>query len=188
MISYNGMKSERQTSNNALPAGAYIVEILNVQTADVKTGKQLVVSFDVCEGEYINFFRNDYKSNSSQNKKWRGVYRLGIPVEGSEYFEIQKRVFNNFLWAIEESNPGYVFDGEEKRLVGKHFGALFRNKEWEYNGKTGWTSECASVTSVPCIESGDYKLPADKPLKKEDAPVSTASNSVYAAAVIGDVT
>ena len=46
------------------------------------------------------------------------------------------------------------------------FGVLFRNKEWEMNGRTGWTTEACSAIDAQSVRDGKLKMPKDKPLKK----------------------
>ena len=58
-------------------------------------------------------------------------------------------------------------------LKNKTVGAVFGNKEWEYNGKTGWFTNCDHLISVQNISDDNFKIPADKPLKtKTDTTVS----------------
>ena len=69
--------------------------------------------------------------------------------------------------ATQKSNPGYKWNWNEQSLVGRTVGILFRNEEWEFKGKTGWTVRPFRAMSVDTVRSGDYTLPNDKPLKKE---------------------
>ena len=155
--SYNGMRAEKQTTSMALPAGGYIAQIFNAKVEEYQWGSVLVVAFDITEGEYKGFFKKQYDSNTAEDKKWKGSYRLTIPVEDSQYFEGNKRSFNNFIYVLEDSNSGYHYDCDEKKLKGKKIGVLFRNKEWEMNGKTGWTTECGGVATVTDIHEGNFK-------------------------------
>ena len=54
-------------------------------------------------------------------------------------------------------------------MKGKLVGVLFRNREWEMNGNTGWTTECCALTDVDDIRQGKYRQPKDKPLKVTSA-------------------
>ena len=53
------------------------------------------------------------------------------------------------------------------------------NFEWEMNdGRSGWSTECCSFTTVDDIRNNKFKMPKDKPLKKKAtampvAPVQT---------------
>ena len=75
---------------------------------------------------------------------------------------------------MEKSNPGYVFNWDETTLKNKMIGILFRNEEWEYEGKTGWTARPYRAISVDSVRSGDFRLPKDKPLKKEENSYAAA--------------
>ena len=46
---------------------------------------------------------------------------------------------------------------------------LWRNKEWEKDGSTGWTTEACACTSVEEIRSKKFRVPKDRPLKKSEA-------------------
>ena len=86
--------------------------------------------------------------------------------------------FNNLIYALEVSNGNYTFDWNENGLKGLTLGVLFRNKEWEYKDKTGWTTECCSVTGADEIRQGDFKIPKDKPLDNSSgSTVNTNSGS-----------
>ena len=127
------------------------------------------------EGQYKDFFAKDYKEQDREDKKWRGTYRLSEPKDdGSEKDGWTKRTFGNAIWSVEESNPGYHWDWNEVGLKEKIVGVLFRNREWEMNGNTGWTTECCALASVDDIRQGKYRQPKDKPLK-----TSGASNSNF---------
>ena len=71
------------------------------------------------------------------------------------------------MFCVEDGNPGYHWDWDESTLKGKTVGVLFRNREWEYNGKTGWSTECCALACVGDIRDGNFKMPKDKPLKEK---------------------
>ena len=96
--------------------------------------------------------------------------------DGSEKDAWKKRSMNNFAGALEESNDGYAWDWNEAKLKGKLFGVLFRNKEWEMNGRTGWTTEACATTSAKAIRDGKFNVPKDKPLNNSQAPAAPAYN------------
>jgi hypothetical protein len=80
------------------------------------------------------------------------------------------------MWAIEQSNPGYTWDWDEKKLKGKKIGVIYRNREWEYNGNTGWTTEAGGSESVENIRAGKFKMLKDKPLKNKSASSASATD------------
>lgn len=182
MRPYSGFSAEPTRTTEPLPAGGYVARILKAEEVTYDYGSRLIISFDIEEGEHKGHFANNYKAQNGEDKRWKGVLRQSIPKDdGSEKDGWSKRSFNNLIWAIEDSNPGYHWDWNEVALKGKLIGVLFRNKEWEMNGKTGWTTECSSTTSVENIRAGKFRVPADKPLANKSAtnsfeftPVSTA--------------
>lgn len=165
MKAFNGFKAERRASREILPAGGYVAKIIGARIDSFDTYSKLVIAFDVTEGKYAGFFQKDFDSNTREDKKWRGVLRLTVPVDdGSEKDEWSKKNFGNAMWALEESNHGYHWDWDETKLKGKTVGVLFRNREWEMNGNTGWTTECCDFDSVQRIRDNEFKTPKDKPL------------------------
>lgn len=163
---YKNAKAEKASSYAPLPAGGYVAKIAGARIEDYTWGSVLVIAFDIYEGEYTNFFKDRFENDSRDDKKWKGVYRITIPDEKSQYFSSQQRSFNNLIYSLETSNGNYVFDWNEKNLKGLLIGVLFRNKEWEFNGNTGWTTECCSVVSVDDIHEENFTIPKDKPLNK----------------------
>ena len=178
MKKYSDFKAERSSSGReTLPAGGYVCQIISAKVDPNEWGETLVVAHDVCEGDYEGIFKRDYENNDREDKKWRGTFRLKLPKDdGSEQDAWKKRSFSNFIWAIEQSNPGFTWDWDEKKLKGKKVGLIYRNKEWEMNGRTGWTTEAAGSESIDNIRDGKFRLLKDKPLpeaRKAAAPVFT---------------
>ena len=178
--SYNGFKPERTTARETLPAGGYVAKIMDATVISYDWGDVLKVDFDIAEGEYKGFFATDYRNNTNDDKKWRGTYRINIPNESNQYFDSQRKSFNNLIACLEETNSGFHWAWDESALKGKGIGVLFRNKEWEYNGSTGWTTECCTVTTAKDIREGNFKMPKDKPLKAKAANTGVNSKTTFA--------
>lgn len=154
------------TGRPKLPLGAYVCRVKKVAVQSTDYGDQLCVLFDICEGEFKDFFNNEFVANTMEDQKWKGVLRQFLPKDdGSEKDEWTKSSFKGMVTSFEKSNPGYQFDWNEASLVGKLVGILFRNEEWEYGGKTGWAVRPFKALSVDSVRSGDFTLPKDKPLK-----------------------
>jgi hypothetical protein len=169
MTPYNGYKAEQTKPTVKLPAGGYVAKILKAEEVTNEWGKRLVISFDITEGEYKDHFKANYNNQTGEDKRWKGVYRLGVPTDdGSDQDAWKKRSFNNAMGAIEESNPGYHWDWNEAGLKGKAVGVLFRDKEWAYNGRTGWTTECCTMVDIGTVRNGGFTTPAAKPLPKNN--------------------
>lgn len=149
-----------------LPLGAYVCKVKQAVIQNNDYGDQLCILFDIEEGDFGGYYSNDYKNNQNKDKKWKGVLRLWLPKDdGSEKDEFTKRILKGMITAFEKSNYGYHFDWNEASLVGKTVGILFRNEEWEYGGKTGWTVRPFRAISVESVRNGDFTIPKDKPLK-----------------------
>lgn len=173
---YKGQTAKKATTNEPLPAGGYVATIAGARVENYDWGDVLVIAFDISEGEYANFFQRKFENDTSTDKKWKGTYRINIPEESNQYFESQQKAFNNLIYSLEDSNPNYHYDCNEQLLKSKSIGVIYRNKEWEYKGKTGWTTECCTVTDVESIRSGDFKIWKDKPLASHST--NTQSNNM----------
>ena len=173
---YEGQKAEKKVLVNHLPAGGYVAKIVSAKVEDYQWGSVVVVAFDIAEGDFKGFFKKQFDDNPNEDKKWRGVYRLTVPDENSKYFDGNRRTFNNFIYAMEDSNPNYHYDCDEKKFKDKMIGILFRNREWEMDGNTGWTTECGAVTDVASIREGKFKPLKDKPLKGKSTTTAPLTN------------
>lgn len=171
MKAYNGFEAKKAAGvRDVLPAGGYLAKIMKAEEKHYDWGNVLIIYFDIAEGEYNEFFTKDFRNQTQEDKKWRGTLRLTIPKnDGSEKDQWSKNAFENAIWSLEESNPGYHFDWDETKFKGKMVGVLYRNKQWELNGNTGWTTECCSLIDIDSIRKKTFKTPKDKPLKAGSA-------------------
>ena len=155
-----------------LPAGGYIVELKNAKVKEYKNQsgdafERFEIAIDIAEGEFKDYYANDFCNQTNEDKKWKGVLRLYMPKEdGSEQDEWTKSRFKSFIEAVEDSNPGFHWDWDESKLRGKKIGCLFRLEEWEYNGKTGKKAQPFKAVPVEKIKSGNFKIPKEKLLEK----------------------
>ena len=179
MQKFNGYEAKKTMgAREILPAGGYVCridgareEVYNTKNGDMHV---LILAIEITEGEYTGFWKRDYDSNPNEDKKWRGTMRLNVPKDdGSEMDGWTKNAFNNAMWAIETSNPGYVWNWDERTLKGKTVGVIYRNREWERDGKTGWTTEAGALTSADDIRKGTFKKLKDKPLKNKPVQAPT---------------
>lgn len=170
MRQFNGFdRNDTYKDFERLPAGGYVLEIMDAKEQSYPDGgRALVLSFDIKEGEYKGFYRENYKAQTGEDKKWKGVYRLYVPRDdGSEMDRWTKKRFNTVMVAIEESNQGYLWDWDEQKLKGKLVGGLFNNKEYHFNGRRGFFTNCHSLVTAEKIRSGKFEIPADTLLKEK---------------------
>lgn len=127
--SYN--KDNRRTMGNydPLPKGNYVCKIIQAGEYKSNKGKDMIkIAFDIAEGEYKDFYKKKFEADERQDKKWPGdaIYYMTIPTDNCESYIVDQ--WDEFWGNIEESNNGYVFDGNEKTIKGKIFGGIFRNE------------------------------------------------------------
>lgn len=169
--SYN--KNNRKKHFEQLPRGAYVCKIKHIEEAQSKKGSNMIkVFFDIAEGEYKDFYEKQYKENTNEDKKWSydATTYLIIPYDGCAPF-----ITNNWdtFWAnVEDSNNGYIFTGDEKSVVGKTFGGVFRTEQTEANNGNIYDHTRLAYTCVSQeVRDGKItKLPKDKLIGAEGSP------------------
>jgi len=144
MIRYLGMeaKENRKKSDNNLPVGAYVCQILEARIEGQEPDQRLAVIMEIYEGEYKDWFmkRFNYQKEHSQYKpRYKGVLRLRIPNpenKNAQYPESDMRKFNDLIAKLQNSNPNIEFYGtngfDEMLMKGKFIGISVA--EDEYNG------------------------------------------------------
>lgn len=163
------------TERQQLPKGGYVCKIMNTKVVECgktngKNGlfEMLEIALDILEGEYKDFYSNDYRQNPDVDKRWKGAYRLFVPRDdGSEKDEWTKSKLKAATDAVEESNPGYHWDWNEASLKGKTVGAVFRSEEYDFNGHQGFATRCFKLVPADNIRTGKFKVPEDKLLEKK---------------------
>lgn len=154
------------TDRAKLPVGAYVCKVKQTAIQQNSYGDQLAILFDIAEGDHKDFYAREFQQNPNPNKKWKGVIRIWLPKDdGSDKDEKTKRIFKGMVTSFEESNPGYKWNWDESTLVNKTVGILYRNEEWEFNGRSGWSVKPLRCMSAGKVRSGDFTLPDDKPLR-----------------------
>ena len=128
-------RNNRRQSFQQLPKAAYVIRILSAKVAKTSSGfDQIVIAFDIAEGEYKDFYKNMYDRNTSEDKKWPNdaVFRLSIPYNNCPDYVVTN--YDTFFADLEDSNNGFVFSGDEKSLKGKLIGAKMHIEQSEWNG------------------------------------------------------
>lgn len=171
MRKLNGYEAAQVYSEQErLPAGGYVLKILDVKYQENDWGDVIILSFDIEEGEHKGFYAVNYKAQTQEDKKWKGTYRLRVPKDdGSEQDGWTMRRFKTVVSNFEESNQGYHWNWDEQSLKGKLIGALFNNKEYSFNGREGFFTNCHSLVTAEKIRTGKFEIPADTLLKDKAA-------------------
>ena len=160
---------QEATDFQRIPAGAYICQITAAE--DFPEKEYIKITYDIAEGEHKNHYSDLRKDHSDW--EWAGAYVKSYKPKALP-------MFKRFCSAVSKSNGSYVFDGkinpDEKTLVGKKIGLVFR--EEEYWGNDGEKKTRLSVSKeFPISDLASQKVPPMKKLKDDDAAPATSSGS-----------
>lgn len=140
-----------------LPAGIYGVKITKV--VDNPKEQYFEVYCDIVKGEYANYFATKVQNGGKDTSKSIRSYKdKALPF------------FKGFITAIEKTNPGYKWDWDETKLVGKKVMAVFGEEEYlDADGTIKVSTKVVEFRSLEAYEAGKLTVP---PLKKlEQQPV-----------------
>lgn len=152
-------KAAQYTGGQRLPIGAYVCKILGVKYENGQNGNsdQIVLQFDIEEGEYKGFFKSQYDANTSEDKKYKGMVRIYVPNDdGSKEDGWTKNSFARWTDAFEKSNEGYSWDWDEKKWKGKMIGISFGETGTVIDGKEIVYTEARSAESVENVRAGKF--------------------------------
>lgn len=118
-----------------LPAGGYKCYIKQAKIEAWKNGngQSIVLLIDIKEGEHKDFYKKQFDAQT-QDKKWKGVARVGIPTDSSS--EGMKKAFKGFVTVLENSNKEFKFPWDKsdedtcKALKEKLIGFVFGEEEY----------------------------------------------------------
>lgn len=145
----------------SLPKGKYVCKIKQVATQQSRNGNlQLVILYDIAEGEYKDFYKNAFdeeKSRNRENARWRGVFKQNMEGKGLPWLK-------GIITAIEKTN-NFVFpwdqENNEQSLKGKQFGGIFRRRQYEtQTGNKAFVTELFQIRSKEGLEYA--KVPDDE--------------------------
>lgn len=112
----------------ALPIGAYECIIKKAQVhKNPESGKEsFKVAIDIASGEYKDYFKKRYDSNTNADKKWdnNAVRYLAFQGDNVAYFK-------GFITCVENSNVGYKWNWDETTLTGKKICGVFLYEEYK---------------------------------------------------------
>ena len=165
---FDDIKGYEKTSS--LPKGGYGLKIKDAVVKTNSVGQYVHLKMDIAEGDYKGYFTEDYDNQDSEEKKWHCNYLLSVPKDdGSERDGWTKRKFKTVIEVLEASNAGYHFDWDEEKFKGLIIGGLFNNKEYyRKDGSIGTTINLARLIPIEQVRSGNYKLPDDKRIERDE--------------------
>ena len=171
---YSNFKAQRSSFLTLPPAGAYVARIENVNVIDPtdrnpRTVIELIL--DITEGEYAHRYKDvfDEQKNRFGDANYRGSFRITVPTDDdADEDNWVKRKFENSMWCIEQSNSGYEWDWEEKKLKKLTVGISVRNRIYDYNGKTRTTVEIGRLEVAQDVRDGKVKQMPDRDQRNKD--------------------
>ncbi len=155
-----------------LDAGGYVLILKLVQEETSSTGKAGVrIFFDIAEGEHAGYYERQFTNDTRQQKRWAGSYLQITEGNGMPYFK-------GFITSVEESNPGYKWNWDERTLANKKIGGIFRREEYVgTDGKNHWSTKLFCFCSVDTVRAG-VTPPKDKPVQADASPSYAGRPSV----------
>jgi hypothetical protein len=166
---FNSAKPYDGSSSAPLPVGGHACRINGAKLETARTGTpMLVVAFDISEGgEYDDYYRARYERaiQFRTDAKWPGVFRAPITTREGK----TSGYFKGLITAIEESNAGFKFSGDENALKNKMVG--FNFGEEEYKGNDGEIR--TSVKPFYAVSVGRVREGIDPPQKKLYKPTQS---------------
>lgn len=172
----NGYDETKEYGGNrfkSLPADGYICLIRHIEeTKSAKGYPMLKVALDIAEGDYKDYFLNLF-----QVRKEKDPMTAKYPNDGIKYVMLEdssgrcSRAFKSFCGALEKC--GYtIWDSKDNFLIdnitGKLIGATFGREESYWNGNYYWNTKCQFFCTVDDIKNGNFRVPEDKPMQKDE--------------------
>ena len=184
---YKNFEARERTSFLTVPpAGAYVARIENVNVQEpTDTNPRTVIELivDITEGEYTHRYKDLFDDQKSRfgNANYRGTFRLTVPTDDdADEDNWIKRKFETSMWCIEQSNPNFEWDWDEKKLRKLSVGISVRNKKYDYNGKVKTTTEIGRLEVVQDVRDGKVKPMQDRDQTKKDNRTDDAANGFTA--------
>lgn len=192
MKAINGYNAAKESTGDfeKLPAGGYVCKITKVE--DVENKEYLKITFDIYEGEYRGWYR-EQRERLAEN----GFDSSYVGTTLRSYKQSALGFFKAFISAVDASNGTkfgpYVEQGlDEQKLVGALVGFVIGYEEYERTkgkkaGSIGQREKVFYVKPVDKIRFGDFKVPELKKLEGGSQAVSNADASSDPFAALDDV-
>lgn len=161
MKAFNGYEEAKEAAKfvggERLPIGAYVCEVKNVKYVAGENGNsdRIDILFDIVDGEYKDFFKNQYDANTNEDKKWKGRKSIYVPKDdGSEQDGWTKNSFAKWVNGFEDSNSGYKWDWKEEKWKGLKVGIVFGETGTVIEGKEILYTEPRFACDIKKVKDG----------------------------------
>ena len=145
-----------------LPAGIYLAKITDVQ--DKADREYLEIRCEIAKGEYEGYFGALVAAGLRDSSTHIRSYKTSaLPF------------FKAFITAVEKSNPGYKWDWDERKLIGKYAIAVFGEEEYlDKDGNVKVSVKLQEYRSIEAYKEGKVKVPPLKKLPEDQIPAQQA--------------
>ena len=174
---WNEIEAKGMEDFKALPIGAYECKIINaVENHNEQSGKTtLKVMVDIASGEYKDYFKKRYDSNTAIDRKWDNNATKFLAFEGEN-----TSFFKGFITIVENSNVGYKWNWEESTLRDKKLVGVFQYEQYEKQDGTKALkvrlTKFRSLDKLGKIEVSDSIKMLDGTYKSYDDYMETQEN------------
>lgn len=152
-----------------LPAGGYVCKVVDVEEKQSKSGRQMLVfSIDIAAGQFRDYFENMYSRIRQNNPdaKW--------PMGGT-YYQLTEgdftARFKGMINIFQKSNSPFYWNWDEKYLIGKLIGFVFREEEYlTTTGDVRTSVKPAYFAETEKINAGKFRIPEIKKLPANSSP------------------
>lgn len=159
-----------------LELGGHEVIIKNAYeyTGQKSGNTSLKIEVDIAGNDkQAGFFQRQYDNNMMVDRKW--------PNGACKYISLKEEenciaLFKGFTTAVENSNPGYVWNFDEKSLIGKKLCGVFALEEYEkQDGTIGTSVKLSQFRSLDKLP--EVKIPCVKLLNGDQIDYEIYKNS-----------
>ena len=174
---WNEIEAKGMDDFKTLPIGAYECKIINaVENHNEQSGKTtLKVMVDIASGEYKDYFKKRYDSNTAIDRRWDNNATKYLAFEG-----VNTSFFKGFITIVENSNVGYKWNWEESTLRDKKLVGVFQYEQYEkQDGTKGIKvrlNKFRSLDKLKEIEVSDSVKMLDGTYKSYDDYMETQEN------------
>lgn len=178
---YDELEVNSYKNVRKIAEGGYVCRIKKTEITNTQSGYQIWnILFDVVEGEYKDFYMNDYEAQKKRKAsgdevigrepKYKGVYQLFLPKEedyGTDKYEMNEKQLKAFITSVEHSNQGFIYNWQEAtvQVQNKLVGLVFGEESWVWKGRWCSANKPKYAISVDRVRSGDYTIPRGKKSK-----------------------
>ena len=163
----NWEEVEESKPSTMLEPGGYVCRIVAVE--DVPSKEYLWIVYDVIEGERAGVYAGLPKSDDWKHRFTRS------------YKDTARGMFKAFVNRVEESNPGFKWDGsDERQFVGKLVGLVFQKEKYTNDkGDDKERTVVVGVESADDIRKGGYYMPEPKDRRTKVESAAAAQSGPY---------